>query len=85
MRSNTAIQPLNALALEVSDPSVLDVLSSRFDVFKRGDLSSEIILDCTFLENNEECKQQLFKVLGIQKASDTANEIALCGYVVFYC
>lgn len=85
MRTNTAIQPLNALALEVADPSVLDVLSSRFDVFTRSDLRSEIILDCTFLENNEECKQQLFKVLGIQKASDMANEIALCGYVVFYC
>lgn len=78
------VKALNSVLVEVRGKSILDDIQSHFDVFSRPDLSDEIIMDMTGIEDCSERTNRLCDLLGIESDSDQASEIVSGGYVVFY-
>jgi len=75
---------LGMMIIEVQSLSVLENIQAHFNVFTQPDDNSEIIMDCTALDGNEESTALLLDILGLKASHELAEQLPAQGFVVFH-
>jgi hypothetical protein len=69
--------------VELNGRSVLNEISSKFDVFINPSIDGDVIMDGLALDDEENVRM-LSEILGVPEDSDQIDEITSANYVMFF-